>query len=129
MRFLLMIKSTENQSAGGPPFALIEAIGKLGEEATKDGTLLDQGGLLPTAMGAEVHLSDGKVTVVDGPFSEAKEVIGGYAMYQLRSKEEAIEAGRKFMQLHADYWPGFTASCEIRQLFEAGDFDPDALRG
>ena len=69
-----------------------------------------------------MRVSGGKVTVIDGPFAEAKELIGGYAMFQLRSKEEAIEAGRRFMQVHAEHWPGFEGSCEVRQIM-AGPSD------
>jgi hypothetical protein len=124
MRFLMMIKMDESMPAGPPPPSLYAAIAELGEQATKDGTLLETGGLAPTAAGALLTLSDGKVTVHDGPFSEAKEVVGGYAMYQLHSKEEAIEQARRFMQLHVDHWPGVEAVCEVRQLMEEGDFQP-----
>lgn len=122
MRFLTMIKSDESMPAGPPPPELMAAIAELGEQATKDGTLLDTGGLLPSAAGALVRVSDGKVTVIDGPFTEAKELVGGYAMFQLRSKEEAIEAGRRFMELHARHWPGFEGVCEVRQVMDPGDF-------
>jgi len=111
----------ENFPAGPPPVELFAAIGELGEQATKDGTLLETGGLLPSASGAQVRVTNGKVTVTDGPFAEAKELIGGYAIYELHSKEEAIETSRRFMQLHADLWPGVEAVCEIRQIME---FDP-----
>jgi hypothetical protein len=126
MRFLTMIKTDETMPAGPPPAALFAAIGQLGEQATKDGTLLDQGGLLPRANGALVRLADGKVTIVDGPFTEAKELIGGYAMFQVRTREEAVEHARRFMQAHADHWPGVEAVCEVRQIMEPGDFEPDA---
>ena len=62
--------------------------------------------------------------MIDGPFTEAKELIGGYAMLQLRSKEEAIETARRFMELHAEHWPGVEAVCEVRQLADPGDFEP-----
>lgn len=128
MRFLTMIKSDESMPAGPPPPELMAAIAELGEQATKDGTLLDTGGLLPSAAGALVRVSDGKVTVIDGPFTEAKELVGGSAMFQLRSKEEAIEAGRRFMELHARHWPGFEGVCEVRQVMDPGDFAPGAAQ-
>jgi hypothetical protein len=81
-----------------------------------DGTLLEQGGLLPSAAGALVRVVNGTVTVLDGPFAEAREVIGGYALFQLHSKEEAIEMARRFMRAHAEHWPGVTAVCEVRQV-------------
>jgi len=128
MRFLNMIKSDESMPAGPPPPSLMAAIAELGEQATKDGTLLDQGGLLPSAAGALLRVSNGKVTVTDGPFTEAKELVGGYAMFQLRSKEEAIEQARRFMQVHAEHWPGFEGVCEVRQIMEPGDFEPGTSR-
>lgn len=119
MRYLMMIKMDESMPAGPPPPALFEAIGALGEQAAKDGTMLDNNGLLPSAAGALLHLDEGKISVVDGPFTEAKEVIGGYAMFQLHSKEEAVEQARRFLQVHADNWPGVRATCEVRQVMDA----------
>jgi hypothetical protein len=93
------------------------AVGKLSEEMIKAGVLLDMGGLLPTSKGALINVRKGKLTVTDGPFSEAKEVIGGYAVLQCKSKEEAIERGRRFMQLHADVLgPSYDGELEIRQM-------------
>jgi hypothetical protein len=127
MRFMTMIKMDESMPAGPPPPALFAAIGELGEQATKDGVLLEQGGLLPSAAGALVRLSGGKVTVIDGPFTEAKELIGGYAVFQTRTKDEAIEHARNFMEVHAQHWPGVEAVCEVRQIMDEGDFDPTTL--
>ena len=118
MRFLTMIKSDESMPAGAPPPALFEAIGRLGEQAAKDGVLVDQGGLLPSAAGALVRVAGGQVTVLDGPFADATELIGGYAMFEVRSKQEAIEQARRFMQVHADNWPGFEGVCEVRQVMD-----------
>ncbi len=118
MRFLTMIKSDESMPAGAPPPALFEAIGRLGEQAAKDGVLVDQGGLLPSAAGALVRVAGGQVTVLDGPFADATELIGGYAMFEVRSKEEAIEQARRFMQVHAEHWPGFEGVCEVRQVMD-----------
>jgi hypothetical protein len=126
MRFLMVIKHPERADLGEVPAALYAAMDNFIEETTKDGTLLDTGGLLSTAEGAEVRLADGKVTVVDGPFTEAKEVIGGYAMFQLHSKEEAVELACRFMDLHAEHWPEFNGVCEVRQL---ADPSPDGEPG
>ena len=101
-------------------------LAEFGEQATKDGTLLDTGGLLPSVAGTQVRVSNGKVTVTDGPFTESKEVIGGYAMFQLRSKEEAVEYARRFMELHVKHWPGFEGVSEVRQIAEPDDYDPTA---
>jgi hypothetical protein len=117
MRFMMIVKSPEN--AGPPPQALMDAIAKLGEEAARAGTLVETGGLFPTAMGARVRLSKGQLTVTDGPFTEAKEVVGGYAVHELKSKDEAIEAAVRFMELHQKHWPGWEGETEVRQIFEA----------
>lgn len=124
MRFLTYIQSDESQPFGPPPPELFEAIGRFGEEVARTGVLLDQGGLAPTAMSTQVQVADGQVSVVDGPFAESKEVIGGFAMYEVRTKEEAIELSRRFMQIHADLWPGFVGTSEIRQVF-----GPDDVQG
>ena len=86
---MMLVKHAEN--SGPPPKELMEAIGKLSEEAVKAGTMLGSGGLAPTAQSTRVRLSGGQIQVIDGPFTEAKEVIGGYAQFELKSKEEAIE--------------------------------------
>ena len=124
MRFLAMVKSAEN--SGPPPQELMNAIAKLGEEATRAGTLIETGGLYQSAAGARVRLSGGKITVIDGPFTEAKEVVGGYAIYDLKSKEEAIEATTRFIELHREHWPGWEGESEIRQIFDGSDFAADA---
>jgi hypothetical protein len=117
MRFMIMVKSAE--SAGLPPVALMAAIAKLGEEATRAGAMVETGGLLPSAMGARVRLSAGKLTVTDGPFAESKELIGGYAVYDVKSKQEAIDWTSRFMELHKEHWPGWEGESEIRQIFDA----------
>jgi hypothetical protein len=116
-----LVKSVEG-AGGPPPKALMDAINNLGMEAAKQGVLVESGGLAPTAMGGRVTLSSGKVTVLDGPFSESKEVIGGYAVYNLKSKAEALEFARKFMELHREHWPGWEGEAEVRQVFMPGDF-------
>jgi len=117
MRFMIMVKSTEN--AGPPPEPLMAAIAKLGEEAMRAGVMVETGGLLPSAMGARVRLSAGKLIVSDGPFAESKELIGGYAVYDVKSKKEAIEWASRFMQLHKEHWPRWEGESEIRQMFDA----------
>lgn len=121
MRFMMIVKAPEGQ--GQPPKELMDAIAQLGEEQTRAGAMLGTGGLAPTAMGARVRLSDGKMTVTDGPFTEAKEVIGGYAQFELRSKEEAVKAAVVFMELHKKHWPVWKGETEIRQMFGPEDFE------
>ncbi|MCU1340893.1 MAG: hypothetical protein JWN92_316 [Candidatus Acidoferrum typicum] len=113
MRFMMIVKSKEN--SGPPPKELMEAMGRLAEEATKAGEMIESGGLASTATGSRVRLSDGKITVTDGPFTEAKEVFGGYAVFELKSKEEAIKNTVRFMEVHKQYWPGWEGVTEIRQ--------------
>jgi hypothetical protein len=120
MKFMMIVKCSENQ--GFPPQPLMDAIAKLSEEEAKSGKMVGNGGLTPTAQGARVRLSGGKVTVTDGPFAEAKEVIGGYAQFELNSREEAIEGAVRFMELHKQHWPGWEGETEIRQMYGPDDF-------
>ena len=101
MRYMMLLSGT-NPSTPPPP-ELFEAIMKLGGEATEAGVLLDTAGLLPSVSGARVSLAGGKVTVTDGPFTESKEMIS-YALYEVRSKEEAIEWASRFIKVHRDHW-------------------------
>ena len=116
MRFMMLVRGPQN--AGQPPAALFGAIQKLGQEATAKGAMISTGGLLPTAAGARARISGRRISVTDGPFSEAKEVIGGFAIYDVKSKEEAVEWTRRFLQVHIDHWPGWEGEVEIRQMFE-----------
>ena len=122
MRFMMLVKSGENR--GLPPKELMDAIAKLSEEANKNGTMIASGGLAPTSMSTRVRISRGQLTTVDGPFTEAKEVVGGYAVFELKSKEEAIEGALRFMELHKKHWPGWEGETEIRQIFGPEDFPP-----
>ncbi len=122
MRFMMIVKHAETQ--GLPPKELMDAIGKLAEQETKAGTMLGSGGLGPTALGARVRLSGGKVTVTDGPFTETNEVVGGYAEFELKSKQEAVESAVRFMELHKKHWPGWEGETEVRQMLGPEDFGP-----
>lgn len=119
MRFMMMVKSSEK--SGYPPKELMDAIAKISEDAARNGTMIGGGGLAPTAQGARVRLEKGKITVIDGPFSEAKEILGGYAQFELGSKQEAIHAAVKFMELHRLHWPGWEGETEIRLMFGPED--------
>jgi len=113
MRYLMIVKGDENFAASGPPpMELMEAIGKLGEEAAKSGKMVSMGGLKHSSDGATVRLKGGKMITTDGPFSEAKEVIGGFTIMNLKSKEEAIAEAVKFMELHRIHWPDFEGEAE-----------------
>ncbi len=119
MRFMMIVKSAEKW--GFPPKELMEAIGKLSEEAVKTGSMVGSGGLRPTAQGACVRLKGGQVSVIDGPFTEAKEIVGGYAQFELKSKEEAVASAVRFMELHKQYWPGWEGETEIREMYGPED--------
>jgi len=114
----MMVKACADYEAGLPPRPeLMAAIGKLSQEAARAGILLASEGLQPTSKGALVKVSGGKLRVLDGPFSETKEVIGGYAILQASSRDEAIELGREFLQVHADVLgDSYEGQLEIREM-------------
>ena len=114
MKFMMLVRAAE----GLPPNpALYAAIGQLAEEMAQSGRLVDMGGLAPSANGARIRLAGGKLGVTDGPFAESKEVIGGYAILRAASKDDALELGRRFMQVHADILgPGHTMELEVREM-------------
>ncbi|MGH7712776.1 MAG: YciI family protein [Gemmatimonadaceae bacterium] len=124
MRFMMMIKADRGTEAGVPAdekeFA---AMGKYNAELIKAGVLLDAAGLQPSSTGARVRFSEGKPTVVDGPFSETKELIAGFWMIQVKSKEEAIEWAKRVPFSPGLHFRG-EGEIELRQLYEASDFGP-----
>jgi hypothetical protein len=122
MRYMIIVKGPENLAAfGPPPVALMEAIEKNIEEGMKKGTLVSFGGLHPTSSGTRMRLGNGKITTTDGPFTEAKEVIGGFSILNVASKEEALEEVRQFAELHRVHWPQWEGEIEVRQMFEQED--------
>lgn len=118
MRYMMIVKHRENQ--GFPPKELMDAIAALAAEDAKAGTLQSSGGLLPPAQGARVQLRNGKVSTTDGPFTEAKEIIGGFAIFELKSLKEAVEGAQRFMELHRKHWPGWEGETEVRPMYEPG---------
>lgn len=120
MKYLTFIRHSETYREGPPPAALMEAMGKFVEKSLKEGTLVDTGGLLPSKDGARIRLERGKIHVTDGPFSESKEVIGGWAILNADSKAEAIRLATEFMDLHRTHWPAFDGECEVRPMFDPG---------
>jgi len=122
MRYMFIVKGSESLAVSGPPpAALIEAIERLGEEATKNGKMVSFGGLKPTSLGARMRITAGTIVTIDGPFSESKEVIGGFSIFNLASKEEALEEARKFTELHRVHWPSWEGEIEIRLMYEEED--------
>jgi len=120
MKYLTVIRHPESYRQAGPPAALMEAMGKFVQKSLQEGSLVDTGGLLPSKDGVRVRLAGGKVTVTDGPFTEAKEVIGGWAILEASSKAEAVRLATEFMELHRKYWPEFEGESEVRPMFEPG---------
>lgn len=115
-RYLSMIRIDEqNAPAEGPSPELMQRMGALLEEITKAGVMLDTAGLTPTSQGTRVTWSGGKLSYTDGPFTESKEVVGGYAILQAKDKAEALEWTKRFLQVHEDFW---TVTAEVREIAE-----------
>jgi len=114
MRYLGLVRTAENH--GAPPPALNEAMGKFIEASLQDGSLVQTGGLGPTATGARIRQSGGRLRLTDGPFTESKEVVGGYAILEAPSRSAALEIMRQFMQLHEKNWPEWEGECELREM-------------
>src|SRR6478609_11719588 len=117
MRFMYIVTPARHEP---PTPELMEAMHKLADREIKAGRMLDNGGLMPLAMGAQVRVTGGQLSVLDGPFVEAKEVIGGYAIFELPGKEEAVAMAVEFIQLHKDLMPGWEGTCELRAFAPTG---------
>jgi hypothetical protein len=120
MKYLTFIRHPETYRESPPPAPLMEAMGKFVEKSLKEGSLVDTGGLLPSKDGVRIRLERGKITVTDGPFSESKEVIGGWAILKADSRAEAIRIATEFMELHRKHWPSFEGESEVRPMFDHG---------
>lgn len=116
MKYLSFVRSSEKYREAQPPAAMMEAMGKLIEKFTKEGALVDTGGLAPSRNGFRMRLQGGKLTTTDGPFIESKEVIGGWAILRADSKAEILRLTTEFMELHRKYWPEFEGECEVRPI-------------
>jgi hypothetical protein len=122
MRYMFIVSGSESfAESGPPPAALHEAVGTLIEEAIKKGTMVSFGGLKPTSTGARMRITNGKIITTDGPFTESKEVIGGFSIYNFASKEDALAELRKFMELHHAHWPAWQGQVELREMYEEED--------
>ena len=124
MRFMSFVTTAHTDM---PTPELMEAMGKLADREIKAGRMIDMGGLMPLETGAQVRIRDGELSVIDGPFVEAKEVIGGYAIFEFRNKEEALASAVEFMQLHRQHMPGWEGTCEVRAM--AGPEDTGCQAG
>ncbi|HEY6807882.1 MAG TPA: YciI family protein [Gemmatimonadales bacterium] len=114
MRYFTFVKGAENQ--GQPPQALLDAMGKFVEDSLKSGVLIQTGGLAQSRAGFRIRAEKGKLTVTDGPFTEAKEVVGGYALIEAPSRDAALKVATAFMRLHTDHWPEWTGESEVRPM-------------
>jgi hypothetical protein len=122
MRFMMLVKANRSYESGQPPSqALIAAITELSQKMTKLGVLIQSGGLLPSSNGARVEASGGKLTVTDGPFAETKELVGGFAILEAASRDEAIRLGKEFMQVHVDVvGSSYEGTLEVRPMYDPG---------
>lgn len=118
MRYMMFIKHTEDYRNIEAPASLYEEMGKFIEETTKSGNFVGGAGLQPTSAGSRVRLSKGKITIMDGPFTESKEIVGGYSIIDAKTREEALDLARRFMELHLKHWPTFEGECEVRPFEE-----------
>jgi hypothetical protein len=124
MRYLVLLNATTTPTTPPSP-ELMAAIAALGEDAKNAGVLLDTQGLHPSSAGSRVSLAEGRLTAADGPFTESKELIS-YALYEVRSKEEAVEWTNRFLKLHRDLWPGWEGEADVVKVFGPDDFAPPA---
>ena len=117
MRYMFLLKMPED--VGEAPEALQAAMGAEMSALFASGTMIDAGGLGPRRESAQIELRGGDVMVTNGPWAEAKEVAGGYAVLEVGSHEEAIQAGRRLLEIHQEHWPGWEGSVEVRPLHPA----------
>lgn len=112
----MFIKHTEDYRNKEIPAGLHEAMGEFVGAAMKAGVIIDTNGLQPSSEGTRIRLRNRQITVSDGPFTESKEIVGGYAIMELPSKAEALTYARTFMDLHLTHWPDFEGECEVRPV-------------
>jgi hypothetical protein len=120
MRYMMFIKHTEDYRGKTIPPALIEAMGEFIGEYSKQGKFIDGAGLKSSHKGKRVQLRGGRLQVIDGPFTETKELVGGYAIVEVESEKEALDIAMRFMELHRVHWPDFEGESELRP-FETGE--------
>ena len=116
MRYMMFIKHAEEYRGKTIPAGLLEAMGQFVGENAKKGIFIDGAGLKSSYKGKKVQLRNGELRVVDGPFTETKELIGGYALVEVDSEEEALELATQFMELHRIHWPEFEGESELRPI-------------
>jgi hypothetical protein len=122
MRYMVFVKMAPD--VGAPPPALVQAMGQALGEAFAAGSVIDAGGLSPEPI--EIRLAGGTVTTSDGPYAEAKEVVGGYSIVEARSQQEAIEGARRVIEIHAEHWPEWEGAVEVHQIAGGEEGPPSA---
>ena len=128
MRVMVIVKASQDSEAGVlPSRELLTAMGNFNEELVKAGVMLAGEGIKPSSQGVRLRFSGGKTTLIDGPFTETKEVIGGWAISKTDSKAEAVRIATEFMELHQKYWPGFDGESEVRLVSYEHFADRDQL--
>ena len=115
-RYMMFITHSEAYRGMKIPASLNAAMGEFVNDNLKNGKLIDTAGLQATSSGARVRVAKGKLKVTDGPFTETKEVIGGYALVEAASRKEALDLATQFMEIHRVHWPEFEGACEVRAL-------------
>ncbi len=127
MRFMMIVKANKDSEAGQMPSEeLLSAMGKYNEQLMQAGVLVDLAGLHPSSQGARVKFSGGKQTIIDGPFAETKELVGGYWIIKVNSKQEAMEWAKRAPNPHGE---GNEGEIELRQIFDLEDFTPSEAIG
>lgn len=121
---MTLIKTAEN--CGPVPQAFLDAVSRASTEAGERGVLKETGVLASTARSTRARLTNGHVSITDGPFTEVKEVLGGYAVVEAESQEEAVDGAVRLLELYKEHWPGWEGEIEVRQLLGPEDFDPGA---
>ena len=116
MRYLVFVKMRED--VGDAPAELMEVMGRELGEAFASGSIIDAGGLWPTAQSTEFRVSEGQLLTSDGPYAEAKEVVGGYSILEARSEAEALAGARRVAEIHVQHWPGWEGAVEVRRISE-----------
>ena len=131
MQFMMLLKANPDYEAGKMPDPrLMAAVAERSSQAQQAGNLIVSGGLLPSSAGVRVNVANGKVSVTDGPFAETRELVGGFAIMEAKSREEAIEMAKSYMQMHADILgPAYEGQLEVRQLMNAQHFEEHGAAG
>ena len=115
-RYMLLIEHSQELASEAVPQSLHEEMGQFVTENLQSGVLVETNGLRPTSEGTRIRQSRRRITITDGPFTESKEVVGGYALVEVASRKEAVDLATRFMEIHLRHWPDFEGTCEVRPI-------------